>query len=47
MTFDSEKDEYYKLVDYKTGVEDIPANSIYKQVFEDNKKCEFENDVYS
>jgi len=35
------------LIDYRQGVEDIAPNSIYKQVFEDNHKFEFENDIYS
>ena len=45
--YDEKKDEYYKLLDYRQGVEDIPASQIYKQVFEDNCKFEFENDIYS
>lgn len=44
---DEKKDEFYKLIDYKEGVEDITPNNIYKQVFEDNTKYEFENDIYS
>ena len=43
---DEEKKEYYKLVDYKS-LEGIKPNKIYKQVFEDNQKFEFENDIYS
>jgi hypothetical protein len=34
-------------VDYRKGVEDIAPNKIYKQVFEDNAKFGFENDIYS
>jgi len=34
-------------VDYRQAVEDIAPNAIYKQVFEDNFKFEFENDIYS
>jgi hypothetical protein len=45
--FDEKKDEYYRLVDYKTGVEEITPSSIYTQVFEDNQKFEFDNDIYS
>mmetsp|Transcript_23122 Transcript_23122/g.22561 ORF Transcript_23122/g.22561 Transcript_23122/m.22561 type:complete len:398 (+) Transcript_23122:386-1579(+) len=41
------KNEYYKLIDYREGVEDIAPNKIYKQVHEDNKKFEFDNDIYS
>ena len=41
------KDEYVKLIDYREGVEDIAPNKIYKQVHEDNKKFEFDNDIYS
>ena len=44
---DPKKDEYYKMVDYRNAVEDIAPNAIYKQVFEDNYKFEFENDIYS
>lgn len=44
---DSQKNEHYKLIDFREGVEDIAPNSIYKQVFEDNQKFEFENDIYS
>lgn len=28
-------------------MEDIAPNQIYKQVHEDNKKFEFDNDIYS
>ena len=34
-------------MDYRQAVEDIAPNAIYKQVFEDNFKFEFENDIYS
>ena len=44
---DEKKEENYKMIDYRNGVQDIVANQIYKQVFEDNKKFEFENDIYS
>jgi hypothetical protein len=44
---DPKRDETYKLIDYREGVEDIAPNQIYKQVFEDNMKFEFENDIYS
>jgi hypothetical protein len=44
---DEKKDEHYKLIDFREGVEDIAPNQIYKQVFEDNQKFEFENDIYS
>lgn len=47
LLYDSKKEEYYKLIDYREGVEDIAPNEIYKQVFEDNFKFEFENDIYS
>jgi hypothetical protein len=45
--YDAKKEEHYKLIDYREGVEDIAPNAIYKQVFEDNHKFEFENDIYS
>lgn len=35
------------MIDYRDGVEEIRPNQIYKQVFEDNMKFEFENDIYS
>ncbi len=35
------------MVDYKTGVEEIAPSKIYRQVFEDNQKFEFDNDIYS
>ena len=44
---DEVKDEHYKLLDYRKGFEEIAPNDIYKQVFEDNCKFEFENDIYS
>jgi ubiquitin carboxyl-terminal hydrolase 9/24 len=44
---DKAKDEHFKLHDYRKGFEDIVPNDIYKQVFEDNCKFEFENDIYS
>jgi len=44
---DQKKDEYYRLVDYKTGVEEIAPSKIYRQVFDDNQKFEFDNDIYS
>ena len=44
---DEQKDEFYKLINYREGVEDIAPNQIYKNVFEDNVKFEFENDIYS
>ena len=47
IQYDDKKEEYYKLIDYREGVEDIAPNQIYKQVFEDNQKFEFENDIYS
>ena len=47
VIFDQKKEEYYKLIDYKEGVEDIAPNKIYKQVHEDNKKFGFDNDIYS
>lgn len=47
MYYDEKKEEYYKLIDYREGVEDIAPNEIYKKVFEDNQKFEFENDIYS
>ena len=45
--FDPKKDEHYRLVDYRECVQDIAPNQIYKQVFEDNAKFGFENDIYS
>ena len=45
--YDSAKGEYYKLVDYRGGVEDIAPNQIYRQVSEDNAKFGFEKDIYS
>jgi hypothetical protein len=45
--FDAKKEEYYRVVDYKTGVEEIAPSKIYRQVFEDNQKFEFDNDIYS
>ena len=47
ILYDAKKEEHYKLIDYKNGVQDIAPNDIYKQVFEDNHKFEFENDIYS
>jgi hypothetical protein len=36
IQYDVKKEEYYRLVDYKTGVEEIAPSKIYRQVFEDN-----------
>jgi transposase len=36
IQYDEKKEEYYRLVDYKTGVEEIAPSKIYRQVFEDN-----------
>jgi hypothetical protein len=47
VIYDEKKEEHYKLIDYREGVEDIAPNQIYKQVHEDNKKFEFDNDIYS
>lgn len=33
---DEKKEEHYKLIDYREGVEDLQPNKIYKQVLEDN-----------
>lgn len=35
------------MVDYRTSVDDFPSSKIYRQVSEDNKKFEFDNDIYS
>ena len=45
--YDAKKEEYYKLIDYKKGVEEIAPSKIYQKVFEDNQKFEFDNDIYS
>jgi len=45
--FDTKKEEHYRLLDYKGGVEEIAPSKIYRQVFEDNQKFEFDNDIYS
>lgn len=47
IQFDAKKEEHFKMVDYRECYEDIAPNSIYRQVFEDNQKFEFENDIYS
>jgi hypothetical protein len=47
ILFDAKKEEYFRVVDYKTGVEEIAPSKIYRQVFEDNQKFEFDNDIYS
>ncbi len=47
LLFDEKKEEHYKLIDYREIVEDVPPNSIYKKVYEDNFKLDFENDIYS
>ncbi len=46
MEYDESKEEAYKMVQYHE-MNDIVPNKIYGQVFEDNQKFEFENDVYS
>lgn len=47
LQYNAKKEEYYKLVPYRECADDIDANTIYKQVAEDNQKFEFENDIYS
>jgi hypothetical protein len=47
LQFDAKKEEYYKMVNYRECAEEIAPNQIYRQVFEDNQKFEFENDIYS
>jgi ubiquitin carboxyl-terminal hydrolase 9/24 len=47
LLYDKKKGEHYKLINYRKGVEDIAPNQIYKNVFEDNAKFGFENDIYS
>lgn len=47
LLFDEKKEEHYKLIDYREIVEDVPPNSIFKKVHEDNFKLDFENDIYS
>ena len=47
IQYDEKREEHYKLIDYRDGVEEIRPSKIYKQVFEDNMKFEFENDIYS
>ncbi len=44
--FDEAKDETYRMVPYKS-FEHLQPNNIYKEVLEDNKKFEFDNDIYS
>ena len=45
--FDAKREEHYRLLDYKGGVEEITPSKIYSQVFEDNQKFEFDYDIYS
>lgn len=44
---DAKKDEHYKLINYKEGVDTEKPNEIFSKVLEDNTKFTFENDVYS
>ena len=44
---DEEKNETYKLVNYRDAAIGEKANAIYQQVFEDNHSVKFENDIYS
>lgn len=45
--YDEEKKEHFKFIDYKDGVSNEAPNKIYQQVYEDNAKFTFENDIYS
>lgn len=45
--YDAKKEEYYHLLDYRRGVEEIEPSKIYRQVSEDNQQFEFDNDIYS
>jgi len=47
ILFDEKKEEHYRLLDYKGSVEEMAPSKIYRQVFEDNQKFEFDNDIYS
>jgi ubiquitin carboxyl-terminal hydrolase 34 len=47
LEFDEKKEEHYKLINYRDIVEDVAPNKIYKQVYEENYKLDFENDIYS
>ena len=47
VLFDEKKNEYFRMSDYKTGVEEIYPSAIYQKVQDDNKKYEFDNDIYS
>jgi ubiquitin carboxyl-terminal hydrolase 9/24 len=44
---DEKNEEHYKLIDYRDMVDDVQPNKLYTEVFEQNKKLEFENEIYS
>lgn len=47
VVYDEEKKEHFKMVGYRRGADNEAPNSIYKQVYADNKKLTFESDIYS
>ena len=36
--YDAKKEEYFKLIDYRKGIEEIAPSKIYQKVQEDNQK---------
>ena len=47
VVYDDEKKEFIRFVKYRQAADNEAPNEIYKRVFEDNKKYQFENDIYS
>ena len=47
VVYDDEKKEFTRFVKYRQAADNEAPNEIYKKVFKDNKKYQFENDIYS
>jgi len=47
VTYNADKKEYTKMVDYRKSAENEAPSKIYERIFKENKAFGFETDVYS
>ena len=47
VLFDKEKSEFKHFVKYRESADNETPNEIYKKVYDENKKHQFESDIYS
>ena len=47
VLFDEEKLEFKHYVKYRESADNETPNEIYKKVYDENKKYQFESDIYS